>query len=72
MATKPAARTNAPAPMTVTVRDGRLIIDAPITAPRASASGKSMVVITTSGNIVTGAEYDGNPLIMGLNVYYRA
>jgi hypothetical protein len=61
-----------PRPLTVTVENGRLIIDAPIDKPRPSASGKTMVVVSTHGNVDTGAEYEGEPLIMGLNVYYRA
>jgi hypothetical protein len=48
-----------------------LIIDAPLTDPKPSASGKTMVVVSTHGNVDTGAEYQGEPLVMGLNVYYR-
>ena len=62
----------APAPMSVTVEGSRLIINAPLSDPKPSASGKTMVVVSTHGNVDTGAEYDGAPLIMGLNVYYRA
>jgi hypothetical protein len=61
-----------PRPLTVTVENGRLIIDAPMDKPRPSASGKTMVIVSTHGNVDTGAEYEGEPLIMGLNVYYRA
>jgi hypothetical protein len=61
----------APRPLTVTVENGRLIIDAPIDKPRPSATGKTMVIISTHGNVDTGAAYEGEPLIMGLNVYYR-
>ena len=61
-----------PAPMSVTVEGGRLIINAPIFEPRPSATGKTMVIFSTHGNVDTGADYQGEPLIMGLNVYYRA
>ena len=72
MSTKPATKPAKSAPLSVTVKDGRLIIDAPIETPRSSASGKTMVVVSTHGNVDTGAELEGEPLIMGLNVYYRA
>jgi hypothetical protein len=72
MSTKPAKPATKSAPLSVVVENGRLIINAPLETPRASASGKTMVVVSTHGNIDTGAELEGEPLIMGLNVYYRA
>ena len=72
MSTKFATKSTKPVPMSVVVEGGRLIINAPLETPRASASGKTMVVVSTRGNVDTGAELDGEPLIMGLNVYYRA
>ncbi len=38
--------------------------------PLLSATGKRFVVASTRGNIETDAEYDGHPLIIGLNAYY--
>ncbi len=60
-------------PMEVTVDElnGRITINAPVSGPTVSASGKSVVVATTRGNLLTDAEYDGNQLTVGLNVYYR-
>ena len=72
MSTKFATKSTKPAPLSVVVENGRLIINAPLETPRSSASGKTMVVVSTRGNVDTGAELDGEPLIMGLNVYYRA
>ena len=61
------------APMSVKIINGRLIIDMPIINPaRLSASGKSCVVATTSGNVATDAEVDGRTVTLGLNAYYSA
>ena len=61
-----------PAPLTVTVKGSRLIIDAPLEPARPSAFGKTLVVASTHGNVATEATVDGQTLIIGLNVYYRA
>ena len=47
-----------------------LQIEIPI-SPRTSASGKSLVVASSGGNIATGAIYDGKPVIIGLNAYVK-
>lgn len=36
-----------------------------------SASGKSLVHATTSGNKTTEVEVDGKPLVIGLNAYTK-
>jgi len=36
-----------------------------------SASGKNMIIASTSGNVQTGAEYKGKPVIVGFNAYYK-
>lgn len=38
--------------------------------PQLSATGKSYLVASTRGNVETEAEYEGHPLIIGLNAYY--
>lgn len=63
---------SAAAPLTVKVINGRLLIDAPLSAPALSASGKSYVIASTHGNMTTDAEYEGNAIILGLNAYTRA
>lgn len=45
-------------------------ITVPLQTAKASASGKTMVIATTKGNVATGAEFDGKPLTLGLNLYY--
>ena len=36
-----------------------------------SASGKTMVVASTHGNLASEAEIDGKPIIVGVNAYFR-
>ena len=36
-----------------------------------SKSGKTLIVATSSGNVVTSAEVDGKPVTIGLNAYVR-
>ena len=36
-----------------------------------SASGKSLVVASTRGNMVSDAELDGKPIVIGVNAYLR-
>ena len=59
--------------ITVKVEGSNLVITAPMLKPfKPSKSGKSLVVVTTHGNIPTGATLQGKPVIMGLNVYIKA
>jgi len=37
--------------------------------PAPSASGKTLVVASTKGNIRTGVEVNGKPLTLGVNAY---
>ncbi len=54
----------------VTVKDGRLLISIPVNAaPTPSASGKTLVVASTHGNLKTSVLVDGKPLTLGLNAY---
>ena len=43
-------------------------IDSPIMP---SASGKTLVVASSHGNIVSSAMVDGKPVIIGLNAYVK-
>jgi hypothetical protein len=47
-----------------------LTVSVPI-QKRPSASGKTMVVATTSGNQPTSILIDGKPVIVGLNAYIK-
>jgi hypothetical protein len=49
-----------------------LRIEIPLQRPTPSASGKTMVIATTHGNVQTGAVIDGKPVIVGMNAYIRA
>jgi hypothetical protein len=57
--------------MTTEIKNGELIIRIQMQEPRPSASGKTLVVATTSGNIVTTATVNGKPVIVGLNAYIK-
>ena len=47
-----------------------LVLD--LQEPTPSASGKTLVVATTHGNVPTQVEIDGKPIIIGANAYIRA
>ena len=55
--------------MKVEVKDGQLVISIPMQQPAPSASGKTLVVASTHGNIKTSAMVDGKPITIGLNAY---
>ena len=40
--------------------------------PTPSASGKTLVVATTHGNVPTDVQMNGKPVIVGVNAYIRA
>lgn len=39
--------------------------------PTPSASGKTLVIATTRGNVITDAMIDGKPVVVGVNAYIR-
>lgn len=47
-----------------------LVIRMPLQTPTPSASGKTMVVATTRGNLRTDAKVNGKELTIGVNAYY--
>jgi hypothetical protein len=57
--------------MNVEIRDNKLFIEIDLEQPTPSSSGKTLVVASTRGNAVTTAEYDGKPIIVGLNAYIK-
>lgn len=61
----------ADAKMQVTVEGKYLLVKIPLQKATESASGKTMVVASTRGNIETDAKVDGKNIIVGLNAYYR-
>jgi len=57
--------------MEVKIEDNKLIITIELQKPTPSASGKTLVVATTHGNMPTECMIDGKPVIIGLNAYIR-
>lgn len=53
------------------IKDGKLLITINLNAPRPSASGKTLVVASTGGNVATSATIDGKPVTIGLNAYIK-
>ena len=58
--------------MEVEIIDGKLVIRLPLQAPTPSASGKTLVVATTRGNLKTSVMIDGKPVTIGVNAYIKA
>lgn len=57
--------------MEVKIEDGKLIISIDMQEPTPSASGKTLVVATTHGNVTTDCAIDGKPVVVGLNAYIK-
>lgn len=57
--------------MNAKIEGNNLVITIPMQMPRPSASGKTLVVATTSGNKPTAATVNGKPVIVGLNAYIQ-
>lgn len=55
--------------MIATIEKNELVVRIPLTAPRPSASGKTLVVASSGGNKATAAVVDGKPVVIGLNAY---
>jgi len=48
-----------------------LVVEIPMQIPAPSASGKTLVVASSHGNVATLAQVDGKPVIVGVNAYVR-
>jgi hypothetical protein len=57
--------------LTVKVDGKRLIVEIDLQEPTRSASGKTLVVASTHGNVVTSAMVQGKPVTIGLNAYIK-
>jgi hypothetical protein len=54
------------------IKDGNLIITLPMNdKPVPSASGKTLVIASTRGNVTTELEVDGKPVVLGVNAYIK-
>ncbi len=57
--------------MEVEIKDNKLHIIIDLERPKPSASGKTLVIASTRGNVVTPAHIEGKPVIIGLNAYIK-
>ena len=57
--------------MDVVIKDKKLIITIDLQEPTESASGKTLVVASSHGNMATSAMINGKPVVVGLNAYIR-
>jgi hypothetical protein len=57
--------------MDVKIEDGKLIIKIDMQEPTPSASGKTLVVATTHGNMTTQCLVNSKNLVIGLNAYIK-
>lgn len=53
------------------IENGKLILTLQLETPTPSASGKTLVVASSHGNIKTGVMIDGKPIIIGVNAYIK-
>jgi hypothetical protein len=57
--------------MEVKIENGKLFISIELQDPTPSASGKTLVVATTHGNMVTQCMLEGKNVVNGLNAYIK-
>ena len=55
--------------MVVSIEGNELVVRIPMQSPRPSASGKTLVVASTNGNLKTDQLVNGKPVTLGLNAY---
>ncbi len=57
--------------MKVEIKGKQMIITVDMQTPSPSASGKTLVVASSRGNVATAAIIDGKPVVVGFNAYIR-
>jgi len=57
--------------MKVEIKENKLCIEIDLEKPTKSSSGKTLVVASTHGNVVTNVEVGGKPVTIGLNAYIK-
>ena len=57
--------------MKVELKYNKLYIEIDLEKPTKSSSGKTLVVASTHGNVVTNVEVEGKPVTIGLNAYIK-
>ncbi len=55
--------------MNATIEGNELVIRMPLQKPTPSATGKTLVVASSRGNVKTSAQVDGKPITIGVNAY---
>lgn len=55
--------------MKAEIKNGKLIIEIDMQPPTPSATGKTLVVASSRGNVATTATVNGKPVVIGLNAY---
>lgn len=55
----------------VEIKDGNLIITAPLQDPTPSSSGKTLVVASSRGNLRTTAQVNGKAVTVGFNAFIK-
>lgn len=58
--------------MNAEIKDGFLIIKLPLQTPTPSASGKTLVVASSRGNVKTSVTVEGKQVTVGVNAYIPA
>ena len=53
-------------------KENKLYIEIDLEKPTRSTSGKTLVVASTRGNVVTDIMVDGKPVTIGINAYIKA
>lgn len=48
-----------------------MTVTMPLGKPTPSASGKTLVIASTRGNLKTGVKYEGKEITLGLNAYIK-
>lgn len=57
--------------MEAKIENGKLIVSIDLQEPTPSASGKTLVVASTHGNVKTECVINGKPVVIGLNAYIK-
>lgn len=58
--------------MKAEIIDGKLVLTLDLQPPTPSATGKTLVVASTRGNLKTNVMIDGKPVTVGVNAYIKA
>jgi len=58
--------------MKAEIKGNDLVITIPMQEPTPSASGKTLVIASTHGNMSTTLMVQGKPVTVGLNAYIKA